>query len=613
MKEKKYFAVSDLGRICMINAKSKEIDFYSLKSCRPPLVSAQFRDEDCFIVTLNTFGDVRLWDFKTLEAEPNTIIKGDGTISNDFEEIMESSRAVLAEFIPGDEKKLVTASSGYIKIWDTDEFGEVTRGDLLKRQPGIIRTVCFSENGELMAVSCSDANELYIEDGKLRTLSKGENVVIVWDVKSGRQIASFDGGESLLGSAISLSPDGEFLITRQGVWDIKTTDIVPNTQLKARGIMKYICDRNIIMIADMIHNYCDISVDFWNLNTFERVSGGTLGGHYEISPALGFSSDGEQLSCLLNSGLGVNWYEVDVYDSISLSLRSRKRLENFRIGRVEAIMPDRNLIIERNEHFVTCYDYDTEKIHFNRIISSVDKVTISPVRNHLLCQNFKNVGFSVFDLDDDGQLPLFRNKVNCVAVQYSGDGDSIFTVTSDGSIEVWDAQSFEKVSSRKLEDCTIEIVSAQISPHYIVAYNDYVALVWDANNLTKLPNKEMRFTGKIESVQISPDERYLISTHHDSMEPSLSATFWDIKDFRKKYSLGKVDEVQIAPKGGKTFVTVLSNSMTLWNPRTRRPIKTKHFIWGLDVHGAEICEPSSLSTLSPDVKGYLKEYGAIVD
>ena len=132
--------------------------------------NAVFSPDSAFLATVESEGTVRVWDLKSFT--PQAVMHDGGHV----------------EFSP-DGRLLATGGVNGIKIWDTESQIEQPQWKCEAR----VDIVRFSPDGRLLAASCSDRR------------------IRVYDVETGRQVASIDFGEALALYCLCFSPDSNLL------------------------------------------------------------------------------------------------------------------------------------------------------------------------------------------------------------------------------------------------------------------------------------------------------------------------------------------------------------------------------------------------------------------
>ncbi|HLJ95397.1 MAG TPA: serine/threonine-protein kinase [Gemmataceae bacterium] len=379
---------------------------------------------------------------------------------------------------------------GEVKVWDA----QTGRGLLtLKGRTGDVRSVVFSPDGKRLAHGITGG----LKDGK-----RLPGVVKVWDVQTGQELLTLQGG----GGSVTFSPDGKRLASRTGrgrlggtpvpeevrVWDVRTGQELPSLHERSDGPILFafspdgqrlatagqrsgvprikVCDiesgqelftfqRHTLEITSLTFSpdskrlassSWDLTVRVWDLQTGQEIR--ALKGLAKFWNGVAFSPDGKRLA----SGAG-DW-TVKVWDVQkdpgTLSLQ-RTRLAPI------ALSPDlRRVAGAAGDNTVKVWDAHTgQEILTLKGGTVTPRLAFSPDGKRLAFASATwdetkktavDVAVKVWDVQTGAEFLSLKGHTGWVrSLAFSPDGKRLAGASVGGEVHVWDTQTGQELLSLK--------------------------------------------------------------------------------------------------------------------------------------------------------------------
>ena len=202
---------------------------------------------------------------------------------------------------------------------------------------------------------------------------------------------------------------------------------------------------------------------------------------------------------------------------------------------------------------------------------------------HLVCSvAFHPDGHAVLTGSYDGTVQLWDVQSNerlgatipvtkppAYAARISPDGSKILTGSSEGTAQLWNSESGQLLG--ELIGHTNEVYAAAFSPDgrlVATGSHDNTAQLWDAE--TRQPmGQPMRHGGLVMSVAFSPDRHVLLTGSADR-----SVRLWNISDSRDRIlrHQGDIYHMVFSPDGRTVLTGGEDNTARLWDAHTARPL-----------------------------------------
>jgi eukaryotic-like serine/threonine-protein kinase len=476
----------------------------------------------------------------------------------------------MAVFSPDDRLLATSSIDGTVKVWDaaTRRLLSTYRGHSLLSfpVPGLPRIpvlcLAFSPDGKHIA-SGSFSPKL----GKLRD---SPGVVKVWEVETGRDVATF---QNQVGAVLALtfSPDGKTIMSSSlnedntfVVWDAKTGEVVRVVSGHTSHVhrLRYSPDGRIFASVSE-----DGWVKLWDAATFQEIRSF----HAHPAPVLdvSFSPDGARFATAGQDGTIRVWYTATgaaVMDPLRGHTGSALAL---------AYSPDGKRIVSAGyDKTVRLWDAATGKL----------KITLRGHNDMVWGVSFSHDGRKVvsaaFDKtariwdatprEEHGGPGLFTIKdhterVNTVA--FSRDGRYLASGSWDYTVKLWDGTTGEAI--RTLSGHTAAVWCVAFSPdgkRLASASWDRTVKVWD----TETGDELLTFTGHkamVQTVAFSPDGKRVASGGLDAF-----VLIWDAATGKItttcEGNLFPMASVAFSPHGKRIACGSTDRTVTVWDAET---------------------------------------------
>ena len=484
------------------------------------------------------------------------------------------------DFSP-DGKKIVSKTLVDIKLWDVTTHEYIST--LFEGDPDILASALFSPDGTLIASSILEGtDEDYI---RIR--------LVLWDVETGKQIASMLGHTEFI-SSLSFSSDGTTLASSsEGVvklWDIAEAKLAhPSHLVKISGEAQHgwlgvpLPKPLIVEVRDQYGNpFPGAQVKFTvtggggKLNGQSKVKRVTTdaNGKAAISLTLGHATVNSVEASLHGTGFVVNpWVRfnilVSTYDVTTLEGHSQDVTS-------VTFSPDGTLLATgSDDDTVKLWDMETKTniLTLEGHRGDVTSVSFSP-DGKLLASGSDDDTVRLWDVDTNENIAILEgHRWNVTSVSFSPDGKLLASGSDDDTVRLWDVDTNENIAI--LEGHRWNVTSVSFSPDgklLASGSDDDTVRLWDVDtneNIAILEGHRRNVT----SVSFSPDGKLLASGSDDG-----TVKLWDVETQQNITTFkGHVDDVKSVAfsQVGKTLISRSSDGLVkLWNVDTKENITT---------------------------------------
>ncbi|HEX5836593.1 MAG TPA: BTAD domain-containing putative transcriptional regulator, partial [Anaerolineales bacterium] len=365
----------------------------------------------------------------------------------------------------------------------------------------------------------------YSPDGTRLATASDDGTARVWDAATGEELLNLETGPS---ASVAFSPNGKLLATADyeartvSLWDAVSGEKLLTLAGHSAGVNHIAFSPDGAQIASAGE---DKSVKIWDVATGQLLL--TLTGHKDIVSSVAFSPDGTELA----TG---SWdHSVKVWDA--------------RTG--------------------------VELLSFSEY-SEPAEAAFSPDGTRLVISFGE--GAEVRELSTGGQLFTVSGHTSLVErVLFSPDGEQIATVSIDGTVKLWSAQSGTELMT--LAGHTSSVFSAAFSPdgtYLVTASGDGTARVW---NISPAGSREWLTISRpgyeLRQVIYSPDGRRLAAASFDG-----TARIFDAEQGRELLTLSghtaRVWSVAFNSDGSRLATTSEDNTAKIWDAWTGQELLT---------------------------------------
>jgi WD40 repeat protein len=332
--------------------------------------------------------------------------------------------------------------------------------DATALQPPGLRMTIEDKQGAITSLAfCRNGN--YLASGSY------DNIVKLWDVKTGRRRASLKGHTNAV-LCLACSPDGKTLASGSMDRTIKLWDVETGKELATlKGHPSYLHTvafspdgKTLASASDGEH-----TIKLWDVETGQESA--TLKGHTNAAYTVAFSPDGKTLAS------GSRDRTIRLWDV--KTGKERAILKEFTGGGSVVYSPDGNTLASGGSNTVgtwaagernalNFWDVKTGQKSAGFVeTGDVDSVAYSPDGKTLVLGGFTTTlwnvatGTELFSFDSNHQ-PTY-------ALAYSPDGKTLASTGKDGTIKLWDVQTLKIRNAVKLPDAAVnETVTGQLKP-----------------------------------------------------------------------------------------------------------------------------------------------------
>jgi WD40 repeat protein len=379
-------------------------------------------------------------------------------------------------------------------------------------------------------------------DSKTVASSGWDNLVRLWDAKTGKQIRQFEGHQKPI-YGVAFSPDGNLLVSNGQETTIRVWDVASGKQLLV------------------------------------------LTGHNSAHSRFAFTPDGKYLASGGEDKL------VHLWDPIKGTLiRSFVGHEN-KVSAVH-ISPNGKVVASGGwDQTVRLWDVATGKqLHkFGPLDGNMAGVHFSADGKRLASSSYGGSVY-LFDMETDKQLHQLRGHSGSVwPVAFAPDGKTVASGGADGAIILWDPTTGQQ--KKKLlghSDGVARLAFAPDGSALASAGHDHTVRLWNPKTGEELL-PSVRHAGAVDVVVLSPDGKLLVTAGHDRV-----LRLWDANSGQHLGSLtghaNMVKSVIFMPDGKQLLSVANQEGIILWDLASRKEVRRYK------------TEASIAMTLSPDGK-----------
>ncbi len=453
---------------------------------------ATFSPDGKHVVSISFDNIVRIWDVES--GQQTRVLYGD---DRDY--------GCYVTYAP-DGKCVAVASNREISIWDDELETKIIS------IPHRVNTLDFSPDGKNIVTASSD-----------------DGTMIIWDVKSGMRIRSFEGHTEFVSSAY-YSYDGKFIVSTSRnivkVWDVESGQVVRTIEGSAAGFHSSLFSPNGKRLVSASYDH---TIRIWDVDikqelfTFENWvtsnDDDRIGSYYSK-----FSADGKYILSWAYIAHANNDHEeiIRVWDFeskqevIPLEKDTSLFINAFKsaFGFSEEIYVTTSY--DQIDYKIEIRDAKTDQtLHELGRFSSVNTMAFSPNGEQIVAA-FPDNNVRIWDVKTGKLVHVLKGHTNEVeSALFSPDGRHVVSCSWDHTVKIWDIETGSVIHT--LTGHNDWVMSASYSPdgRYIVSASfDKTIKIWDAES-----GKEVRtFKGHSEAVRhasFSPDGKHILSASDD--------------------------------------------------------------------------------------------------
>jgi WD40 repeat protein len=407
----------------------------------------------------------------------------------------------------------------------------------------------------------------FAPDGKSFATCGWDNLVRVWETRTGRQLRQFEGHKKAI-YCNAISPDGKFLASAGQeetirLWDYATGKRVREFSGVQPSVSRLAFSPDGKLLASGGE---DKTVHLWDVATGKEVR--RLEGHTQRLWGIHFSPDGKRLASGGTDGL-VRLWDVTTGKEVG-------KLEGAG-GEINAVRfsPDGKQVAAAGGNGVAVlWDAATRKQirNFGAAGGTAWPVSFSP-DGKTLALGTSGGSVSLWEIaTGQKKLDLPRHSQGVPRVEFSPNGKVLVSVSHDHSIRMWDAAIGKELPISRRHNGAI--TSAALAPDgklLATTGGDRVVRLWDTAT-GKGIDELTGHRGVVTEAAFSPDGR-LILTAGQYEKPRLwdAATRKPVRDLEG--AVGGVTALAISPDAGRAAVAQSrGNRVLLWDLMTGRQL-----------------------------------------
>ncbi len=451
----------------------------------------------------------------------------------------------------------IVASSGFneaIILWDLKTGKQLSV--LRSDNPAPIRTVAFSPDGQLLAAG----------DDK--------NQIVLWDMKTLKTLGEPLSGHTDTIRGIAFSPNGKTLASASADHTIRLWNVVDHQPIgepfTGHSDIVYSVDFN----PDgkmLVSGSVDRTVRLWNVETGKQI-GDPLTGHTGYVKSVAFSPDGQLVAS------GSTDESIILWDVASHKMIGQPLIGHTGEVRCVTFSPDgKTLVSGSADKTIILWDVETRR------------PATEPLKGHMervVGLAFSPDGSKFASVGDDGFTILWyatphtplgervtKHTDAVTSLAYSPNGKMLASASNDHSIIIWDDQTGQPIGDpiTSYDERVTSIAFSPDSKTIVSGFADGMILVWDVNTHTPIGAPLLGHSGIITSLAYSPDGTVLASGSSDN-----SIILWDPKTFQPVgnplVASSAVRSLAFNSRGDLLAAGYGSKGILLWDIKSPQPI-----------------------------------------
>ncbi|MEN4399166.1 WD40 repeat domain-containing protein [Mycolicibacterium senegalense] len=405
-------------------------------------------------------------------------------------------------------------------------------------------------------------------DGRLIASAGDDETIRLWNASTGQSVGGPLTGHTSDVLNVAFSPDGHRLVSTGMDFTVRLWDVSTEKQVGS-----LVADQSTLVIAAAFspdgHSLATAGVDgtilLWNADRGQKVGKLRTTNDKAVMWVV-FSPDGHRLA---SAGWdnAVRLWDADTGEEVGQPFLGHTDVVN-----AVAFSPDgKRLASGGSDTTVRLWDVATGRQIGDPLVGhvgGVSSVMFSADGKQIASSSWDGT-VRVWDADADAPLP---HSADVNDVVYSPDGQRLGTLSSDGMVRLWDPATGQPVGTPipSLGQSVIRAVFSPDSRRLVTTRGDDRIDLWDAGTGRPVGNP-MRHDGDVRSVAFSPDSRRLASASDDH-----TVRFWDSNTGqpvgKRLEHTDTVFNVAFSPDGDRVVSDSDDHTVRLWDASTGQAI-----------------------------------------
>ncbi|WP_017654791.1 AAA-like domain-containing protein [Fortiea contorta] len=411
---------------------------------------------------------------------------------------------------------------------------------------------------------------VFSPDGKTLASASWDKTIKLWNVGTGKQIASLTTGHQSGISSVVFSPDGKTLASAS--WDktIKLWNVGTGKQITSlTGHQRWVS--SVMFSPDggtLASAGGDETVKLWNVATGKQIA--SLTGHRSWVNSVVFSPDGKTLASA-SLDRTIKLWNVATGKQIA-SLTGHKDNVNSVVFRPDIV----TLASASDDGTIKLWDVFTgnEIASLTGHQSGVNSVVFSPDGKTLAsASDDETIKLWHVGLMTDKQIAsLTGHEYRVNSVVFSPDGRTLASAGGDETVRLWNVGTDKQIAPRTgHKNNTNKTVFSSDRKTSASASDDRTIKLWNVSTGKQIASLTTGHQNNINSIVFSPDDKTLASASSDR-----TIKLWNVSTGKQIASLtghkDNVNSVVFSPDGKTLASTSSDRTIKLWNVGTGNEI-----------------------------------------
>jgi WD40 repeat protein/serine/threonine protein kinase len=408
-------------------------------------------------------------------------------------------------------------------------------------------------------------------DEKTIVSASVDKTLILWDVATGQKLRTFTGHDDEV-KGVAFSPDGKTILSGSAdttliLWDVATAQPIRRFVGQTQQV------NHVVFSPDgktALSSSEDTDLILWDVATAKPIR--TFKGHTAEVTSVAFSPDGKTALSGSYDKTMILW-DVATGQAIHTFTGHTNNVLDV------AYSPDGTLALSgSSDNLMGLWDLRAQKLvqFFTGHTGWVKAVAFSPDGQHALSGAYDNT-MRLWDLTNGAQLRAFAGAGGQAVL--SASGQALLTTGPNNAVLLWDLERGQVRTPLLGHNGDVNAVAISPDGHRALSgtklFNNGAStelILWDLDSGTYLRSL-VGHTDDVDSIAFSPDGTKALSGAEDN-----TMILWDLIKGTQVISFtehkGGVRAVTFSPDGTKALSGSVDKTAILWDLRTDKPIQT---------------------------------------